>query len=114
MQRTYLLLAIAGFIAPNILVAIESYETGNILLWLHPMATVSGMFANRISSAFVIDLLFAVMVFFVWSYSEAKKCEMKNVWKIWLLTLLFGMAGALPLFLYKRERTLKRKAQSLT
>lgn len=35
MQRIYLILAILGFIAPNILVAIESFETGNILLWVH-------------------------------------------------------------------------------
>lgn len=109
MQRIYLILAIMGFIAPNVLVAMESFQTGNLLLWAYPMATVNGMFANRISSAFVIDLLFAVMVFFVWSYYEAKRCEIKNVWGIWVLTLLFGMAGALPLFLYKREKVLKQK-----
>lgn len=67
------------------------------------------MFANRISSAFVIDLLFAVIVFFVWSYFEAKRCEIKNVSGVWVFTLLFGMAGALPLFLYKREKALKEK-----
>ena len=109
MQRTYLILAIMGFIAPNILVAIESFETGNILLWIHPMATVTGMFANRISSAFVIDLLFAVVVFFAWSYFEARRFEIKNIWGVWALTLLFEMAGALPLFLYKREKELKKK-----
>ncbi|MEQ8425560.1 MAG: DUF2834 domain-containing protein, partial [Cyclobacteriaceae bacterium] len=64
MKKLFLILAIVGFIAPNIFVMIVSVETGNILLWLHPGATIRGMFANNISSAFIVDLLFVVMVFF--------------------------------------------------
>ncbi|NJN42345.1 MAG: DUF2834 domain-containing protein [Flammeovirgaceae bacterium] len=41
---------------------------------------------------------------FYWTYNEAKKYQLKNVWQIWVLTLLFGMAGTLPLFLYWREK----------
>jgi hypothetical protein len=111
MKKIYLILAIIGFIAPNILVVIESVETGNILLWIDPKATVNGMFANRIASAFVIDLLFAVLVFFIWTYYEGKKYQMKNIWVIWVLTMLFGMAGSLPLFLYLKE---KRKDKIIT
>lgn len=103
----YLLLAVAGFIAPNIFVAIESVKTGNVLLWLDPAATLHGMFGNRISIAFTIDLLVAVLVFFVWTYHEAKRYEMRNVWKYWVLTLLFGMAGTWPLFLYDREKKMR-------
>jgi hypothetical protein len=29
------------------------------------------------------------------------------VWGFWLLTLLFGLGGTLPLFLYARERRLQ-------
>lgn len=104
MKNIYLLLAVAGFIAPNIFVMQESLETGNWLLWLDPTATINGMFGNRISTAFIIDLLFAVFIFFMWSYTEAKKTGIKNVWVIWVLTMLFGMAGTFPLFLYLRER----------
>ena len=96
-------MAILGFIAPNIFVLMETAETGNFLLWTHPGATLSGMFANRISTAFAVDLLVVVFVFFVWSFIEAKKYQIRQVWFIWLLTLLFGMAGAFPLFLYLRE-----------
>ena len=64
MKNTYLILAILGFIAPSVLVLLESVETGNILLYTNPLATINGMFANRISSIFMIDLLFAVVVFF--------------------------------------------------
>ena len=103
MKNLYLILAIIGFIAPNIFVAMESVETGNILLWLDPKATIDGMFGNNISTAFIVDLLVVVLVFFIWTYHEARKHKMKNVWIIWVLTMLFGIAGTFPLFLYLRE-----------
>ena len=103
-NSVYLFLAVIGFIAPNILVAIESVKTGNILLWFDPTATMTGMFGNRISTAFIVDLLFAVLVFFIWTFHEGRKYGMKNIWKYWLLTMLFGMAGTFPLFLYDREK----------
>ncbi len=39
MKKSYLLMAVAGYIIPNIWVAIESYKIGNFLLWLDPNAT---------------------------------------------------------------------------
>lgn len=104
MKRTYLFLTIIGTILPNIFVLKESLATGNILLYARPMDTFSGMFANNISSAFIIDLLFIVMLFLVWSYKESRKHHMKNIWAVWLYTFAFGIAGGLPLFLYLRER----------
>lgn len=103
MKTTYLLLAILGFIAPNIPVVKESYETGNWLFWLDASATLNGMFANTISTAFIIDLLAVVLVFFIWSYHESKKYGIKRVWLYWIITMLFGLGGTLPLFLYVRE-----------
>jgi hypothetical protein len=104
LKRIYQLLAVLGFIAPNIFVAVESVETGNVLLWLDPQATLNGMFGNRIATAFIVDLLVVVFIFFFWTYTEAQKHNIKNVWIIWVLTLLFGMAGTFPLFLYLREK----------
>ena len=99
MKKIYLILAIIGFIVPNIFVAKESIETGNILLWLDPQATIKALFGNTISTAFILDILAVLLVFFVWTYKEAKKLGIKNVWLIWLLTLLFGLGGPFPLFL---------------
>lgn len=104
MRRLYLFLTIVGFIAPNVFVFIETMETGNVLLWANPAATLQGMFANTISTAFVVDLLLVVLVFFIWSLSEASKYHIKYVGFIWLFTLFFGLAGAFPLFLYIREK----------
>lgn len=106
MKNVYLILAIIGFIAPNILVAIESIETGNIMLYARPLETIEAMFSNRISTIFIIDLLFAVGVFMVWTYVEARKHKVKNIFLIWLLTMLFGLAGGFPLFLYLREKAI--------
>lgn len=106
MRSLYALLAVAGFIVPNVLVFQESVETGNILLWLDPAATLGGMFGNRIAAAFVTDLLFVVLVALVWIVIESKRLNMKNSWVYIVLTLLFGLAGPLPLFLYQREKAL--------
>ena len=104
MKTLYIILTIIGFIAPNVFVGIVTMDTGNILLWTDPGTTVGEMFINHISSAFVIDLLVVVLVFFIWSYSEAKKHGIKNLWFIWILTMSFGLAGTFPLFLYLREK----------
>ena len=106
MRSLYALLAVVGFIVPNILVFRESVETGNILLWLNPAATLGGMFGNRIAAAFVTDLLCVVLVALIWIVIESKRLNMKNSWIYVVLTLLFGLAGPLPLFLYQREKAL--------
>lgn len=106
MKKIYLLLSIIGFIIPSVLVAIESVETGNILLYTNPIATIEGMFSNRISTIFMIDLLFAVMVFFVWTYVDGKKTGVKNLGLVWVLTMLLGLAGGFPLYLYLKEKTI--------
>ncbi|MEM7374730.1 MAG: DUF2834 domain-containing protein [Bacteroidota bacterium] len=109
-KQTYLFLTILGTILPNIFVLKESIQSGNILLYAHPLDTFQGMFANNISSAFIIDLLFVVVLFLIWSYRESKKLRIKSIWWIWLYTFAFGIAGGLPLFLYVREGSKSREA----
>ena len=109
MKRTYIFLSVIGFIAPNISVVKESIESGNALFWLDPQATIHAMFGNSISTAFIVDLFAAALTFVVWTYLEAKRLKIKNVWLIWVLLLLFGMGGTFPLFLYLRE---KKKEQN--
>jgi hypothetical protein len=93
-------------LAPNLLVLLEGIENHNILLLTKPMETFDAMFVNRITTIFSIDLLFAVLVFFVWSYFEAKRLRIPKIWKYWLFTMLFGLAGGFPLFLWAREKYL--------
>lgn len=106
MKRTYLFLTIIGTLLPSIFVLKESIETQNYLLYARPMDTFKGMFANNISSAFMMDLLFIVLLFLIWSFFEARKLQLKVLPWIWIYTFAFGIAGGLPLFLYFRERKL--------
>ena len=106
MNKLYLILTILGFIAPSILVMQESFDTGNILLYAHPLATIEAMFANRISTIFMIDLLFTVVVFFLWTYVDGRRYGVKNIALVWCLTMLLGLAGGFPLYLYLKEKAI--------
>ncbi len=103
MKKVYLILAIIGFILPNYLVFLESVETGNIMLYADIPHTFQQMFANRIATIFMIDLLWAVLIFFLWSYHDSKVHQVKKVYWVWLSTMLLGLAGGFPLYLYFRE-----------
>lgn len=74
------------------------------MLWMRPLDTFQAMFANNVSSAFAVDLLLVVVVFMVWSYGVAKKHQLKGLFVIWGLTMLLGLSGTFPLFLYLLER----------
>lgn len=109
MKNTYLLLAIIGTILPNIFVIKETLESGNFMLYADPVATFYGMFANNISSAFAIDLLFVVGLFLWWSYQEAQRLNIPKIGWFWIYTFAFGIAGGLPLFLYFRAGYLQEE-----
>ncbi len=100
----YLILTVIGTILPNIFVLKETFTSGNIMLYSRPIDTFQSMFATNISSAFITDLLFIVVLFLIWSYRESRKHNIKNTWLVWLYTFAFGIAGGLPLFLYWKER----------
>lgn len=103
MKRLYAALTVIGYIAANWFVVLVSIRSGNLLLWTRPVETMAGMFANPIASAFAIDLLITALVACIWFYSEGRRLGMRRIWMYWLLTLAFGLAGTLPLFLLNRE-----------
>lgn len=107
MKNLYLALAVIGFVLPNIFVAMETFENGNILLYTDLEASFSALFDNYIVSAFTTDTLVLVMVFFIWSYHEAKKLGIRKIAWLWPFTMLFGLAFGLTFFLYLRERALE-------
>jgi hypothetical protein len=107
MKRLYTALTVVGYIASNWLVILVSTRTGNLLLWTRPRETIAGMFANPIAGAFAIDLLFTALVACIWFYFEGRRLGMRRIPVYWLLTLAFGLAGTLPLFLYHRETRLQ-------
>ena len=104
MKRLWLILAVLGFFAPLYWLLKVTVETGNILFWTDPAATNAASFVNDYTTAFLVDLFYVVITFFIFTAIDAKKSGVKNVWLIWVLTLLFGMAGPFPLYLYLREK----------
>jgi hypothetical protein len=101
--RVYLILTVVGFAVPNTVTLIESVQTGNILFWTDPARTTSELFVNRTSAAFALDLFATAVVALIWMTREAARVGIERVWRFWVLTLLFGLGGTFPLFLYLRE-----------
>ena len=114
MKRVYLALAAIGYLAPAVPMVLESARSGNVLFWADPQRTMSQLFANLTSTAFALDLAAAVLVALVWMTREARRVGIGRVWAFWLLTLLFGLGGTLPLFLYVRERRLHAEGGQTT
>jgi formate hydrogenlyase subunit 3/multisubunit Na+/H+ antiporter MnhD subunit len=107
MQGVYLTLAVIGYLAPGVPMVVESARSGNVLFWTDPQRTIVELFANRTSTAFALDLVAVVVVALIFITREARRLGMARVWRFWVLTLLFGLGGTLPLFLYLRERRLQ-------
>jgi Terpene cyclase DEP1 len=106
MARVYLILAVVGFIVPNVFTFAESVQTGNILFWTDPARTTSELFVNRTSTAFGLDLFATAIAALIWITRESRRVGITRVWRFWVLALLFGLGGVLPLFLHIRERRL--------
>ncbi|HKR10305.1 MAG TPA: DUF2834 domain-containing protein [Gemmatimonadaceae bacterium] len=108
MSRIYLLLSVLGYAVSVPPMIIESLRSGNILFWAKPQLTISELFANLTSTAFALDAMAVAIVMLVFITREAHRMRIGRVWIYWVLTLLFGVSGTLPLFLAVRERRLGR------
>jgi Protein of unknown function DUF2834 len=87
------------------------------LRWLgengfQPSLLVQQMFANRISTFFVLDVLISAVVLLRFAAREGRRLDMKNRWLILLSVLFVGVSLGLPLFLYMRERRLEQNASA--
>lgn len=104
MKRFYLLMALLGYGITVPLVLWVSIDTGNWLFWIDPMETSKNVLANGYTITFTADLFLLLPPVFAWMHQEAKKHAIARPWLYYLITLLFGLGGTLPLFLYIRER----------
>ena len=106
MSRVYLGFAVLGYAVSVPPMILESIRSGNVLFWTKPQLTVSELFANLTSTSFALDAMAVAIVMLVFITREAHRMRIGRVWIYWLLTLLFGVSGTLPLFLAVRERRL--------
>ena len=82
------------------------------LIWVAPWVAANGfdlklmgdgIFANPLATAVFADVFVSSLVFWVWSFGEAKDRGM-TWWYIPIVNLVIGLCFALPLFLYQREK----------
>jgi hypothetical protein len=100
-KNIYLVLALIGLFTPYYFLFRFFGENDFNLVLL-----VQQAFANNVATAFVIDLIISIIVFWVYLFAEANRLSMKHVWLYVLASLTIGLSFALPLFLYFRERKL--------
>src|SRR5215470_4720431 len=101
-KNLYLALAILGLALPYYFLVSFVVATGP-----DPGAFVKELFATKISSFFVADLLISAVVFLVYLRPEARRYGMARWWIYVVATLLVGLSFAFPLFLYVRESSVR-------
>jgi hypothetical protein len=101
MRRLYLILAAAGFVVPYYFLI--GFLTAN---GLNLRLLIEQLFGTPISTFFAVDLIITSVVFWVFSYQEARRLQLRRWWAYVVATLLIGPSFALPLFLYIRETRL--------
>lgn len=105
LKPLYLLLAIAGAIAPWFWLIQDPTAL------LSPTLFLQRAFANNIAAALTTDLLISVVAFFCCVWSEQKRLKVSQSWLLLYVGLTFGigLSCALPFFLYNREQILEQK-----
>lgn len=104
LQFIYGLCAVAGFIATmyfNILFIIEHQG-------FSAYQYIAENYVNYASSSIMNDIWVILVTFIIWSYKEARRLSMSNWWMYVLASCGIALAFSFPLFLYMRERQMKK------
>ena len=93
----YIVSAILGTVIPWIFFA-QYFAREGFNLW----AIIQNLFANGAAGGFSADVLISIIVFLVWSFSDAKKHTIRNWWLVLPASFTVGLSLALPLYLILR------------
>ena len=106
MKPLYLLLTIAGSIAPWFWLLQDPTAL------LSPTLFLQRAFANNVATALTSDLLISAIAFFYLVWIELKRLGGSRQWILLYIGLTFGvgLSCALPFFLYRREQILERNS----
>lgn len=97
-RNFYLIAAIIGTILPWLLFGSFFAANGlNIPLFL------KSLYANGAAGGFSTDVLISILVFWVWSFRDARQNSISSWWLVIPAGSLVGLSLALPLYLYFRE-----------
>lgn len=104
MRNAYLVLAGIGLILPYYFFGSFLRQYGFNLEMIYEQ-----LFINQFATFFVMDLVLATIVFYIFLYTESQRLTIHNWWIYVVCSLLVGLSFALPLFLYSRETRLQPK-----
>jgi hypothetical protein len=99
--KLLLLLAVVGFVVPNVMVAMFIADHG-IDLGLY----LENWFETLPSSQLVVDLAIVFSALVVWASWDGPRHGVERWWVVIPASLLVGVCFAAPLYLYMRERAL--------
>ncbi len=104
LKTIYLLLAIAGSIAPWFWFLQDSTALVSLPLFFQRA------FANNVAAGLTSDLVISSLVFFSFVWIELKRMGASRMWLIVYIGLTFGigLSCSLPCFLYYREQINER------
>ncbi|MEO3476916.1 DUF2834 domain-containing protein [Phaeobacter sp. CAU 1743] len=66
-------------------------------------AFLRGLFANGAAAGFSADVLLSILVFWVWSWRDARDLGLRRWWLLLPAGCTVGLSLALPLYLWMRE-----------
>ncbi|MBW4622465.1 MAG: DUF2834 domain-containing protein [Cyanosarcina radialis HA8281-LM2] len=103
-KTLYLLLAIAGSIAPWFWLLQDPSAL------LSPSLFFQRAFANNVTLALSDDLVISAIAFWCWAWVELKRLRVSQLWILLYVGLTFGigLSCALPFFLYRREQIIEQ------
>jgi hypothetical protein len=107
-KTIYLILSIVGALAPYSQFVPWLAENG-----LNARLFLQHLFANRISTFFVFDVIISAVVLLRFAVVESARLRIRNRWLIVFATLFVGVSLGFPLFLYLRERQLEQHTASV-
>jgi hypothetical protein len=97
MKTVYLILSVIGAIVPYIFF-LQFMASG-----APPDDFVRQLFTTAPAGGFTADLVITSLVFWIWSFGEARRLAMSRWWIYPVANLAIGLSCALPLFLYVRQ-----------
>ena len=107
MHIAYIILSIVGLVLPYSQFIPFMADNGLDFPLLE-----SQLFANRISSAFALDVFVSSVVFWIFLFREGTRLQMKLLWIYVVFNLTIGLSFALPLFLLRRSQSLSKLSPS--
>lgn len=98
MRIFYLSAAVAGTVIPWLFFA-DFFSRFGLDLPLF----LQSLFHNGAAGGFSADVLISLLIFWVWSYRDARNLALPHWWLVLPSSCLVGLSLSLPLYLFLRE-----------